>query len=40
MIFIEMKDVSKQEFLPREKELGKIEFELKDVKLDSTEKHE
>lgn len=34
--FREVKYVMKQEFLPGQKELEKIEFELKDDELDST----
>ena len=32
-----MKDFSKQEFLPRQEELEKIEFELDDAKFESSE---
>ena len=35
-----MKDVSKQEFLPRQEELQKIEFNLDDEKYESTEEDE
>ena len=35
-----MKDVSKQEFLPRKEELEKIEFELYDAKYESFEEDE
>jgi hypothetical protein len=34
VVFIEIKDVIKQKFLPREKEQEKIEFELKDNESD------
>ena len=40
MVFREIKDVFKQEVLPREKELEKIEFELKDNESDSTKEQE
>jgi hypothetical protein len=40
VVFIEIKDVFKQEFLPREEGLEKIEFELKDNESDSIEEHE
>jgi hypothetical protein len=40
VVFREMKDVVKQEFLPSKEELEKIEFDLKDDELDSTEEHE
>jgi hypothetical protein len=36
----EIKDVVKQEFLPRNEVQEKIEFELKDDESDSTEEHE
>jgi hypothetical protein len=35
-----VKDVPKQEFLPRKEEPDKIEFELDDVKSESTEEDE
>jgi hypothetical protein len=38
VIFREIKDVVKHEFLPREEEPEKIDFELKDNESDSTEK--
>jgi hypothetical protein len=40
VIFREMKDVVKQEFLPSKEEPEKIEFDLKDDELDSTEEQE
>jgi hypothetical protein len=40
VVFREIKDVVKQEVLPREEELEKIEFELKDNESDSTEEYE
>jgi hypothetical protein len=40
VVFREMKDVVKQEVLPRKEEPEKIEFELKDNELDSTEEKE
>jgi hypothetical protein len=40
VVFREIKDVFKQEVLPREEEPEKIEFELKDNESDSTEEHE
>jgi hypothetical protein len=40
VVFREMKDVVKQEVLPRKEELEKIDFELKDNELDSTEEKE
>jgi hypothetical protein len=40
VVFREIKDVVKQEVLPREEEPEKIEFELKDNESDSTEEHE
>jgi hypothetical protein len=38
--FIEVKDVPKQEFLPRQEEHEKIEFELDDAKYESTKEEE
>jgi hypothetical protein len=40
VVFREMKDVVKQEVLPRKEELEKIEFELKDDESNSIEEHE
>ena len=40
VVFIEIKDVVKHEVLPSKEEVGKIEFDLKDDELDSTEEHE
>jgi hypothetical protein len=40
VVFREMKDVVKQEFLPSKEEPEKIEFDLKDDESDSTEEHE
>jgi hypothetical protein len=40
VVFREIKDVVKQEVLPREEEPEKIEFELKDNESDSIEEHE
>jgi hypothetical protein len=40
VVFREIKDVVKQEVLPREEEPEKIEFELKDNESDSTEEQE
>jgi hypothetical protein len=40
VVFIEMKDVVKQEVLPSKEELDKIEFFLKDDESNSTEEHE
>jgi hypothetical protein len=40
VVFREIKDVVKQEVLPRKEEPEKIEFELKDNESDSTEEHE
>jgi hypothetical protein len=40
VVFREIKDVFKQEVLPREEEPEKIEFELKDDESDSTKEHE
>jgi hypothetical protein len=40
VVFREIKDVFKQEVLPKEKQLEKMEFELKDNELDSTEERE
>jgi hypothetical protein len=39
VVFREMKDVFKQEFLPSKEELEKIEFDLKDDEENSTEEH-
>jgi hypothetical protein len=39
VVFREMKDVFKQEFLPSKEELEKIEFDLKDDEANSTEEH-
>ena len=40
VVFREMKDVFKQEFIPSKEEPKKIEFDLKDDEVDSTEEHE
>jgi hypothetical protein len=40
VVFREMKDVVKQEFLPSKEEPEKIEFDLKDDESDSTEEKE
>jgi hypothetical protein len=40
VVFRKIKDVVKQKVLPREEELEKIEFELKDNELDSKEEQE
>jgi hypothetical protein len=40
LVFREMKDVVKQEFLPSKEEPEKIEFDLKDDEADSTKEHE
>jgi hypothetical protein len=40
MVFREMKDVFKREFLPSKEEPEKIEFDLKDDESDSAEEHE
>jgi hypothetical protein len=40
VVFREMKDVVKQEFLPSTEEPEKIEFDLKDNELGSTKEHE
>ena len=40
VVFREVKNVSKQEFLPRQDELEKIELELDDAKYESFEKYE
>jgi hypothetical protein len=40
VVFREMKDVVKQEVLPSKEEPEKIEFDLKDDEVDSTEEHE
>jgi hypothetical protein len=40
VVFREVKDVSKQEFLPRQEEPEKIEFELDDAKSESSEEDE
>jgi hypothetical protein len=40
VVFREMKDVVKLEFLPSKEELDKIEFNLKDDESESTEEHE
>jgi hypothetical protein len=40
VVFREMKDVVKQEFLPSKEEPNKIEFDLNDDESDSTEEHE
>jgi hypothetical protein len=40
VVFREMKDVVKLEFLPSKEELKKIEFDLKDDESDSTEEKE
>jgi hypothetical protein len=40
VVFREIKDVVKLEFLPKEEELEKIEFELKDNESKSIEEHE
>jgi hypothetical protein len=37
VVFREIKDVSKQEFLPRKEELEKIELELDDARYESFE---
>jgi hypothetical protein len=39
VVFREMKDVVKQEFLPSKEELEKIEFDLKDDEANSKEEH-
>jgi hypothetical protein len=40
VVFREMKDDVKKEFLPSKEEPKKIEFDLKDDESDSTEEHE
>jgi hypothetical protein len=40
VVFIEMKDVVKQEVVPSKEELDKIEFFLKDDESNSMEEHE
>jgi len=40
VVFREVKYVIEQEFLPREKESKKIEFELKHSELESTSEHQ
>ena len=40
MVFREMNDVVKKEFLPSKEEPEKIEFDLKDDEADSIEEHE
>jgi hypothetical protein len=40
LVFREMKDVVKQEVLPRKEEPKKIEIDLKDNESDSIEEHE
>jgi hypothetical protein len=40
VVFREVKDVSKQEFLPRPEEPEKIELELDDAKFESSEEDE
>jgi hypothetical protein len=40
VVFREIKYLFKHDVLPREEELEKIEFELKDNELDSVEEHE
>jgi hypothetical protein len=40
VVFREMKNVVKHEFIPSKEELEKIEFDLKDDEADSTEEHE
>jgi hypothetical protein len=40
VVFREMKDVVKQEFLPSKEAPEKIEFDLKDDESDSIEEHE
>jgi hypothetical protein len=40
VVFREMKDVIKHEFLPSEEELEKIEFDLKNDESDSTKEQE
>jgi hypothetical protein len=40
VVFREMNDVVKHEFLPSKEEPDKMEFDLKDDEADSTEEHE